>query len=96
MFDPMKAISMFKNADKRAEHIFTHGGCYRFHLLLRSIFPEAVPYMNSSRDHVVSKIGDRFYDIRGRVPSKHEDDYHIMDDIEIRVASKWGHNKFGR
>ena len=64
---------------------------YRFHLLLRSIFPDAVPYMNSSRDHVVSKIGDRFYDIRGRVPVKREDEYHLMDAGEIKSAAKWAY-----
>ena len=91
MFDPIQAISMFRKADKHAEHIYTHGGCYRFHLLLRSIFPDAVPYMNSSRDHVVSKIGDRFYDIRGRVPVKREDEYHLMDAGEIKSAAKWSY-----
>ncbi|CAE6950004.1 conserved protein of unknown function [Ectopseudomonas oleovorans] len=42
-----------------------NGGCFRVYLLLKQAFPDAEPWYDS--DHVITKIGDRFYDIRGQV-----------------------------
>lgn len=39
--------------------------CYSFHLILKSIFDDVVPYYNS--DHIISRIGDKYYDIDGEV-----------------------------
>lgn len=39
--------------------------CIQFHKLLKVYFPEAEPYCNV--DHVITKIGDGFYDRSGRV-----------------------------
>lgn len=47
------------------EDIFLKGSCLNLYLILRNIFPEAVPYYNS--DHIITKIDDRFYDIKGTV-----------------------------
>lgn len=47
-----------------------HGSCFRLYLLLAEVFPEAEPWYDSN--HVITKIGERFYDIRGEVaPDKH-------------------------
>lgn len=48
-----------------AVYIYTHGSCYQFHLMLKSVLPEAIPYYNSN--HVITRIGERFYDITGEV-----------------------------
>lgn len=40
------------------------GGCYKFHLILKHIF-NGEGYYNS--DHVITKIGDHFYDVTGEV-----------------------------
>ena len=37
--------------------------CFRFHLELLEFFPDAEPYYTG--DHVITKIGDRFYDKDG-------------------------------
>lgn len=74
-------------------HRCLHGDCYRFHLFLKEMFPDAVPYMNRERDHVVTRIGDGFYDATGRVGSvygKAATRYHEMDAKEVAVAGKWG------
>lgn len=42
-----------------------HGGCFRVYLLLKQAFPDAEAWYDG--DHVITKIGDRFYDIRGQV-----------------------------
>lgn len=47
------------------EYYYTNGGCFQFFRILKSIFPEAVAY--SDCNHVITKIGDRFYDITGEV-----------------------------
>lgn len=39
------------------------GGCLKFHYLLKYVFPDAEGWYNSN--HVVTKIGDRFFDIDG-------------------------------
>jgi len=50
---------------------FQEGGCYLFFRILKSYFPSAEAYYN--QDHVITKIGDKFYDITGTVDgSKHE------------------------
>jgi hypothetical protein len=42
-----------------------HGSCFRLYLLLKEAWPEAEAWYNS--DHVITKIGNKFYDIRGEV-----------------------------
>lgn len=38
------------------------GGCYKFHLILKSLF-DGEGYYDS--DHIITKIGDYYYDIDG-------------------------------
>jgi hypothetical protein len=61
--------------------------------LLKTVFAEAVPYMNEQRNHVVTKIGQDLYDISGKISRKRHSDYHEMSPKEIEVASKWGRGK---
>lgn len=49
-------------------HIFTRGGCYRFHQILKDRFPEAVAY--EIRGHCVSKVAGRYWDITGALPEE--------------------------
>lgn len=46
--------------------MFTHGACYHLHRILCSIWPEAELWHQPEPGHVFSKIGDYWYDIRGR------------------------------
>lgn len=53
--------------------------CYAFHKLLKTQFPEALPYYNSN--HVISLIGDKYYDLEGLVdPAKSELIYLPMEE----------------
>lgn len=45
--------------------IFTEGGCYRFHLILKQVFPGATPWQTQDEGHVLTRIGGHFYDILG-------------------------------
>ena len=91
--DPVDFISTISDLDPSLKRICLNGACYKFHLVLKSAFPEAVAYMNEQRDHVVTKIGTDLYDISGKLPRKRHADYHEMTPKEIEVASKWAHRK---
>jgi hypothetical protein len=58
-------ISAIRDSHSEMRNIFTQGSCWNFYLILRRVFPDSQPYYNIN--HVVSKIGDRFYDINGDV-----------------------------
>ena len=51
-----------------ASQVYANGGCYQFHLILKEVFPSAEPYYIGSDEiveHVITKIGNYFYDING-------------------------------
>lgn len=63
-------LAELRGAIPDAVHIFTAGGCFRLHLILRAIWPEAEPWYDG--DHVITKIGNHWYDITGEVlPQRH-------------------------
>lgn len=68
--------------------IFTHGACYQFHLILKSKFPEAIPYYNE--DHVISKIGNSYFDIMGEVIVKAKDCYRLLKE----KPTDWGRDVY--
>lgn len=62
----LEFIGLIRDSAPRVQtQIFSAGGCYQFYLILKRVFPEAVPY--SDLNHVVSRIGERYYDINGDV-----------------------------
>ena len=48
-----------------AKAIYTCGACYGFYKILKSIYPEAVGYLEEDGNHIMTKIGGDFYDIYG-------------------------------
>lgn len=46
--------------------LYTQGGCYELFLLLREIFPDAEPWYDQVEGHVYTKIGNAYYDIKGK------------------------------
>lgn len=61
----LKVIAFVKKVVPNAEYRFTKGLCFKFYILLNIFFSEGEPYHDS--DHVVTKIGDKYYDITGEV-----------------------------
>ena len=85
-------ISKVRGLHPNMEYACAHGSCYRFYEVLAMAFPEAAPYMTQDRCHVVTRIGDEFFDISGYVgkaTGKASARYHEMDASEIKSASKW-------
>lgn len=62
----MQFIGTLRDSHPDMVNIFTMGSCINLFFLLRISFPGAIAYYNV--DHVITKIGDRFYDITGCVP----------------------------
>lgn len=63
--DILNFINTLRNSDRYIESIYMQGGCYQFHLVLKTIFPKATPYFNKRKNHVVTKINGIYYDIKG-------------------------------
>jgi hypothetical protein len=56
--------------------VYTNGSCYQFYKILRCVFPTARAYFNI--DHVITKIGNKYYDITGEV--EWNNSYLLMDE----------------
>lgn len=50
--------------------IFTEGSCYRLGCIIKAICPDAVIYWSDVLNHAITKVGDDYYDIGGKI--KHE------------------------
>ena len=60
-------LLMKGSAPTAMNHIFSDGGCYRFYLILRAVYPQATAYWNGKECHVITKIFGEYWDICGRV-----------------------------
>lgn len=68
MKDPCEILlflSLLRGLHPDLERQCLQGSCFKLYLLLEHCYPDAVPYYDS--DHVITKLGDRYYDIRGEV-----------------------------
>jgi hypothetical protein len=63
-----------------------------FHVVLRRIYPEAVPYFNIN--HVITRIGDKYYDITGEV--RRTDDYRLLTAFYDKRGTKKAVNRMMR
>lgn len=61
----LQFCKVIRESFAHAEFVYTHGSCYKFHEILKAKFEDAIPYYNV--DHVISRIGNRFYDVTGEV-----------------------------
>lgn len=86
-------IKSLRDSDLYIEHIFMRGGCYKFHLFLKSIFPSLKPYIHQDKDHIVSYYDGHFYDIRGRIESKFECLYSPLTTDDVSLVSKWSFSR---
>lgn len=61
--NPINLIKAIRESFGASISVYTMGNCYQFYEILKVAFPEAEPYWDGN--HVWTKIGDRFYDIKG-------------------------------
>ena len=71
----LRIVDAIRNSFTDAVEIYTRGGCYQFYLILQSVFPEAKAYYDDN--HVITRLGENYYDITGKVKKEN----HIEVDI---------------
>lgn len=64
----LEFIKLVRESHPSMVEIFTRGSCLNFGLILEFVFPSALKFYDTN--HVISNIGDKFYDITGRVEPK--------------------------
>jgi hypothetical protein len=98
MIEPLEFIDVLRNSDRYIETIYMNGGCYQFHLVLKALYPEAIPKMVNMGgnckgcDHVITQIGEKYYDIGGEFPILNYELYDIDD--KVTRWSFWKNNGF--
>lgn len=60
-----KFIATVRDSFVGSQQVYAEGSCYHFYLILKQVFPSAECWYDE--DHVLTKIGDSFYDITGEV-----------------------------
>ena len=69
--NPEVLIRRIRDLDsKQMIKICTSGSCYKFYKILKTVFPDAIPYFNKDRNHIYTKINNTYYDINGKVRDK--------------------------
>lgn len=86
---PEQFLEVLKNSDRYIETIFEQGGCYQLFVILSTLFDDATPYINQEKNHIVTMINGKFYDITGLV----QGDYHLMCESDIELAKGWSFSK---
>ncbi len=75
MKSPEDIIKTIRESFIGAEEVYTCGSCVMLFRILKSIFPKALPYWSKEARHCITKIGNSYYDIRGKV--KYTKDYKL-------------------
>lgn len=84
-------IEELRNSDGYIEHIYTKGGCYRFHILLSKMYKNSTPYISANMDHIITEYKGRFYDINGEVTCL--DGYRKLAQSELSFVENWSFHK---
>lgn len=81
MISVEKFIDNFKRGFDREylEDVFLNGNCYHFALIIKEMYDGDIVY-DPHETHFLTKINDRFYDIRGEVEEPM--DYYYWSELE--------------
>lgn len=60
-------IEELRNTDIYIQHIYTEGGCYKFHMLLSKMYNNCIPYISEQKNHIITRYKNKYYDITGEV-----------------------------
>jgi hypothetical protein len=98
---PLVFINLLRNSDNYIKTIYLNGGCYQFHLILKTLYPKAVPYVvgyrpNSRMDHVITKIDNKYYDITGEVDKSKFYHSRKAKKEDIPIIEKWNFSQHNR
>lgn len=80
----LKFIETIRESFSDAVKVYTSGSCYKFYLILKEVFPEAICYYDIS--HVITRIGDNYYDITGEVENTNH--FPVEEDLLVHERIK--------
>lgn len=86
---PIDFIKLIRESDRYIQAIYTQGGCYQFHLILKRLFSPVECLINVEKDHVVTKIGGKLYDINGIVTGE----YYPLTKEDLIKVKNWSFSK---
>lgn len=83
-------LKELKQSFPDAQKVFMEGSCFRLHLILKTIFPSAIPYYSTIDGHWIIKIDGSFYDINGRISECYvrDKEYEAVVDSVILESAK--------
>jgi hypothetical protein len=84
-------IDELRNTDLYIRHIYTEGGCYKFHILLSKLFRGSIPYISQHKNHIITKYKKKYYDINGEVDNL--DGYTLLTIEEKLIVERWSFHK---
>lgn len=87
--EPINFINTLRDSDSYIKTIYLYGGCYQFFKVLKTVFPNAVPYINQEKNHVVTMIDGNYYDITGITNGK----YQPLTKDDISRCEKWSFSR---
>lgn len=88
-----KIIKSLRESDIYIPEIFMLGGCYKFHLFLKTIWPHAKPYINDSKDHIATMISGTLFDINGVIEENQRYKFEPIQDSEIDMVKEWSFSR---
>lgn len=66
MIQILDFIRCIRESFEGSEYVYQNGSCYWFAKILQSVYPEGELW-EFTHDHVIFKLEERYYDIRGEV-----------------------------
>ncbi len=96
MMDIETFIDELRNTDLYIRHIYTEGGCYKFHILLSKLFRGSKPYISQRKNHsdwskyikklvqnpnMIEDMGERLYES-------------VKDTYHLRTVTKTRHELY--
>ena len=84
-------IDELRNTDLYIRHIYTEGGCYKFHILLSKLFRGSKPYISQRKNHIITKYRNNYYDIYGKIDNV--DGYTKLKEEEKHMVEQWSFHK---
>lgn len=57
-------INTIRNSFDDTDTVYCYGGCYWFYTILKAVFPQAKAHISGCGDHILTKLGSKYYDIR--------------------------------
>ena len=78
-------ITALRESDPYIQNIYLSGGCYQLYKILKTLYADAVPYLNADKDHIVTRIDGQFYDITGIVTGA----FTPLSADDVAMCEKW-------